>query len=191
MCKTKVVFDPRAFTVESSASAEILAMSDTVFRASSKKPSSSTASSVASDSTLLREMSKAMKKPASKKSGLETSILSAVAEGDEALADAYMALSIDPASGARKLTKEIVAAVASKAKINVSNIAKMISKAQKVSICFLLDTTGSMASYISGVKSQIIEIVRRVEASGCQIAGLAFVGYKDWCDGKLFTTVHY
>ncbi|XP_057380126.2 alpha-protein kinase vwkA-like [Daphnia carinata] len=40
-----------------------------------------------------------------------------------------------------------------------------------------------MYSYINEVKEQIVEIVARLEASGCGIEGLAFVGYKDWCDG--------
>ena len=63
-----------------------------------------------------------------------------------------------------------------KAKISVARVAAVITRAQKVTICFLLDTTGSMANYISGVKEQIVEIVQRVETSGCAIEGLAFVG---------------
>ncbi len=60
--------------------------------------------------------------------------------------------------------------------ISINRVVAVVSRAQNVSICFLLDTTGSMSSYISGVKEQIIDIVERVEKSGCGIEGLAFVG---------------
>ena len=192
-CRTRTV-DPHAFTVESSVTFERLTDSatvpDTYLTTSRRSPSGSSRLSAVPEDSLLREMCSVMKKPLRKeaptRSGLETSILSAIAEGDESLADAYMALSVDGVTGSRKLTKEIVAEVANKAKINVRSISKMISRAQKVSLCFLLDTTGSMHSYIAGVKLQIVEILRQVEKSGCMIAGIAFVGYKDWCDGKLF-----
>jgi hypothetical protein len=54
----------------------------------------------------------------------------------------------------------------------------------QVSICFVIDTTGSMESHIDGVKSQITEIVKELQEKGCQVMGVAFVGYKDWCDGE-------
>ena len=128
-------------------------------------------------------MEGAMKKPVRER-GIETSILTAIAEGDDDLATAYSNLSIDPKTGTKRLTKEIVEAVSLKSKIDVEKLASMIGRAQRVSLCFLLDTTGSMGSYISGVKDQIIEMVSQVKASGCKIVGLAFVGYKDWSEGK-------
>jgi hypothetical protein len=131
--------------------------------------------------SLLRAVAGEMKKP---KLGLETSILSAIAEGDDELADMYKTLSIDPSTGTKKLTKEIAVLVTKKTRTGVAKIAKLIIAAQVVSLCFLLDTTGSMQRYITEVKSQIVQIVRQVKASGCEIAGLAFIGYKDWCDGK-------
>ena len=63
------------------------------------------------------------------------------------------------------MSKDIVGLATKKALINVDTIAKLLSQAQNVSICFVLDTTGSMESYIKGVKDQILDIVRLVEAS--------------------------
>ena len=71
-------------------------------------------------------------------------------------------LSVDPATGAKKLTADIIfflGVATHKARINVAMIARLLRRAKVVSICFVLDTTGSMASYISGVKDQILEIV--------------------------------
>jgi len=134
------------------------------------------------DDTLLGVMESAMRKAKPRKSGLESSILSMVAE-DEDLVAAYSRLPVDPATGKKKLNKDMVESATSKAKIDVETISELISRAEVVTLCFVLDTTGSMASHISGVKEQIVEIVRQVQGSGCYIAGLAFVGYKDWCDG--------
>lgn len=144
----------------------------------------------APDRSLLTTMEDELKKP--KKSGLESSVLSAVAEGDEELARAYSRLTVNPVTGRKQLSKELVQVATRKAKIDVEQIASSISRAQIVSICFLLDTTGSMGSYISGVKEQIVEIINHVQGSGCCIAGLAFIGYKDWCDGKVLQVItHY
>ena len=125
------------------------------------------------------------KKTQPRRSGVETSILSAIAEGDDELATAYSKLSVDGSTGGKRLTKEIVSTATRKAKLDVVQVASLIIRAQRVSICFLLDTTGSMGPYIAGVRSQVAQIVRQVEDSSCKITGLAFVGYKDWCDGML------
>lgn len=85
--------------------------------------------------------------------------------------------------GITSVTKEMVSAVACRTKEQMNAAVRAISKAQKVSLCFVVDTTGSMGSHINGVLSQIEAIVAKVLKSGCRIAGLAFVGYKDWCDG--------
>ena len=135
------------------------------------------------DASLLRAMESGMKKePSSSKSGLEMSVLSSIAE-DAELATAYKKLSVS-SSGSRTLTAEIVSKAAVKSKIDVNRVVALIKRAQNVSICFVLDTTGSMLPYISGVKDQIFQIVDQVQASRCGVAGLAFVGYKDWCDGR-------
>ncbi len=130
------------------------------------------------DATLIAEMEDSMKanKSIPKKSGLETSILSAVADGDDELVKAYKKLTLNPTTGAREINKEIMKSVINKAQIDEKRMVDVVSQAQAISICFLLDTTRSMDSYISGVKEQIIEIVERVMASGCGLEGLAFVG---------------
>ena len=114
------------------------------------------------------------------KSGLETSISSVVAEGDDEPATAYSKLLVDPEK--KRPSKDIVEkATKKKAKIDVNRLASQISRAQNISICFVLDTTGSMAPYIDGVKDQIAEIVQQIQDSGCTISGLAFIGYKlEW-----------
>ena len=129
-----------------------------------------------------------MKKTVSsrKKSGLDVAVLSSIAEGDNELVAAYKKLSIDPHSGKKILTPDIVKSTVYKAKMDAKRVAAKFSRVQNVSICFVLDTTKSMTRYIKGVKDQIVEIVTNVHASNCGIAGLAFVGYSDWCAGMLF-----
>lgn len=61
-------------------------------------------------------------------------------------------------------------------------VKQSIRKAQNVSICFVVDCTGSMGPHIVAVKDAITQLVQNVEASGCRIAGIAFVGYRDWED---------
>ncbi len=138
------------------------------------------------EDSLLAAMESGMKKSAPRKSGVEMSILSAIAEGDTELVDSYKKLPIDPATGTKTLTSGIVSKAVSRAKVDVKRVADKFSRAQNVSLCFLLDTTGSMTPQINGVKEQIIEIVTGIQESNCCIAGIAFVGYKDWCDGNLF-----
>ncbi len=139
------------------------------------------------DDTLLGAMEDGMKKTVSsrKKSGLDVAVLSSIAEGDNELVAAYKKLSIDPHSGKKVLTPDIVKTTVYKAKMDAKRVAAKFSRVQNVSICFVLDTTKSMTRYIKGVKDQIVEIVTNVHASNCGIAGLAFVGYSDWCAGIL------
>ena len=136
------------------------------------------------DVALLGVMEKRMKQLPPRKSGLEASVLSSIAEGDSELVTAYNKLSSNPKSGAKILTPDIVETTVTKTKIDVDRLAGMIMKAQNVSICFLVDTTGSMTRYINGIKDQIVQMVNDIRASNCGIAGLSFVGYKDWSDGK-------
>nr|SVE86142.1 EOG090X06SH [Daphnia similis]SVE87397.1 EOG090X06SH [Daphnia similis] len=128
-----------------------------------------------SQQTVLKAMEAGMERKPEKKSGVESSILSAIADGDEELVRAYSGISLDPAARARQLDERIVNSVCSKAHMNIDRIARLTSQAHQIGICFLLDTTGSMHSYINGVKEQIVEIVTRLEASGCGIEGLSFV----------------
>jgi len=62
-----------------------------------------------------------------------------------------------------------------KAKTDVNRVATLIKRTQQVNLCFVLDTTGNMASYISGVKDQIIQIVTEVQVSLCSILDLSCV----------------
>ena len=127
-----------------------------------------------SEDARLAEMEAAMK---TKTSGLETSILSNVADNDGELLEAYKKSPlINPETKKREINQEIVRIATSKAKINAQRMSEVLIRAQTLSICFLLDTTGSMSKYISGVKEQIIGIVQRVEASGCKIDEIAFIG---------------
>ena len=81
------------------------------------------------------------------------------------------------------MTASAVERIGKAVALDVEAIAKAISRSQCVCLCFLMDTTGSMASHISGVKKQVQEIVKNVRDSGCRVNSLAFIGYKDWCDG--------
>lgn len=132
-------------------------------------------------STLLASSSKPKKK------GYEASVLAAIAEcgEDDELLDAFNDLEVDATTGKKILTPEIVKSVAKTMRKESMNVIKEIAKAQCVSICFVVDTTGSMSPHINAVRRQIEQIVESVLRTGCTIGGLAFVGYKDWCDGKL------
>lgn len=184
-------YDPAAFTAESSETKYMASMSktipDTVFAPTSKKMSKILEATLESDvdpllSGMLSGMSTSEKKPTPKRgSGVETSILSAVA-ADEGLAEEYKSLATDK-TGKAILTAEFAKITTETSMHQVRKVVDMSIKAQNISLCFLLDTTGSMGSYITGVKDQILEIVSQVTLSGCEISGISFVGYKDWCDG--------
>lgn len=62
----------------------------------------------------------------------------------------------------------------------VRRACRALSRMQRVSLAFLSDTTPSMAPHIEAVKEQCVEIVAILQRSGCELEGLAFVGYKDW-----------
>ncbi|CAE8595960.1 unnamed protein product [Polarella glacialis] len=113
-------------------------------------------------------------KPGKRTSPLEYAVCACIAE-DAELSHVY--------AGATAVSSEMTKAVCHKTTHSIRSAVKAISAAQKVSICFVLDTTGSMAGHIQGVKNQIGQIVTQIRSTGCKIAGLAFVGYKDWCDG--------
>lgn len=125
-----------------------------------------------------------MKNSSPRKSELELSVPSANAGGDSEVVTAEEGLSSVPKSVEKAPSPEIVETSVTKTEIGVDRLAEIIKKAQNVSICFLVDTTGSMTRYINGIKNQIVQIVSDIQEKGCGIAGLAFVGYKDWSDGK-------
>jgi hypothetical protein len=108
-------------------------------------------------------------------SGLRYSMLAAIAE-DADLSRTY-------AKEGSELTAKVAVEVGKKLAKGLRSAVAAITRAQNISLVFLLDTTGSMAGHMLGVKDQIGTIVKEIQASGCNIAGIAFVGYKDWSDG--------
>ena len=69
-------------------------------------------------------------------------------------------------------------------KREIDRVLKLMAAAQAVDLCFLVDCTGSMASYIQGVKEKIKTIVERSKRMLPDLNfSVAFVGYRDHCDG--------
>ena len=165
---TAIARNPNDFTIEADSTARSFVRSETI-----------------PDTAVFQKRSGGLSSRASIKTGTRASILADIAEGDEDLIFEYSKLSIDPSTGLKELTSKITELVASKREVNIQKVTFKMAQAQSVSICFLLDTTGSMAAYIEGVKTQIKEIVSLVKRNGCNLEGVAFVGYKDWCDGKI------
>jgi uncharacterized C2H2 Zn-finger protein len=152
--------------------------------ASSTKVSASASSTKGKEDSLLAGIAagfatKEKSKPT--KTGIESSILCSIAEDEELVAE-YLKLDVD-GDGTKKLTGDIAKLTSKKALRGTELAVKIMKKAQQVSLCFLVDTTSSMSSYIIGVKNQIKAVALDVEKSGCVIEGLAFIGYKDHCDG--------
>jgi hypothetical protein len=186
------------FTATASASRTLEAtIPDTVItkKKAPKKPSSASSRSSASssagpDPSLLRHMAAGL--AAGRREGragdssseraddrrdsdvFKHNLLASIAEDEE------LSRSIHPDT---VMTASAVARIGKAGALDVEAIAKAISRSQCVCLCFLMDTTGSMASHISGVKKQVQEIVKNVRDSGCRVNSLAFIGYKDWCDG--------
>ena len=90
---------------------------------------------------------------------------------------------IDPLNIASSVNHASISRAATLMSTKNNEIADVIAAAQQISICFVLDTTGSMGSHITGAKQQIVDIVARLKEKDCKIMAIAFVGYKDWCDG--------
>jgi len=67
----------------------------------------------------------------------------------------------------------------------ISQLKRHLKKASVVDICFLVDCTGSMSAYIAEVKSKIQWLVDEISQrhQDIQALHLAFVGYRDLCDG--------
>lgn len=79
--------------------------------------------------------------------------------------------------------RKVMATVGARYKQRLKQLMRAIADAQVVSLCFVVDTTGSMSSHIKGVRDQVSTIVRQLQRSKVQVAGVAFIGYKDWSDG--------
>ncbi|CAG8464439.1 8758_t:CDS:1 [Paraglomus occultum] len=60
-----------------------------------------------------------------------------------------------------------------------------IRRSMNVDLCFVLDCTGSMASYIAAAKDSILRIAECAKQANQNIAvWVGFVGYRDHCDGS-------
>eukprot|EP00041_Stephanoeca_diplocostata_P026006 m.693396 g.693396 ORF g.693396 m.693396 type:complete len:711 (+) comp22872_c0_seq3:173-2305(+) len=138
-----------------------------------------------SPDTLMKAMEIGMKRSPSSKSAkvnasMKHNILCSIAS-DPNLAEEFFDYD---SAGEVTLTKEMIHKVTDTAGLNVNSAVKYISLAQNVSLCFVVDTTGSMDEHICAVREQIVAIIEQVQAAGCKFAGIAFVGYKDWSDGE-------
>ncbi len=72
----------------------------------------------------------------------------------------------------------------------ISQLFYDLKNAEKVDICFLLDCTGSMSSYIMQAKAVINDVVSRLKTKFKDFElRCSFVGYRDHCDGDARITV--
>jgi hypothetical protein len=85
--------------------------------------------------------------------------------------------------GSADMPDDLAAVATSAFKTNLAKAIKRISAMQSVSICFVADSTGSMSCHLDAVKNHYSELISGVASYGCRVHGIAFVGYKDWCDG--------
>ncbi|RIA93474.1 kinase-like domain-containing protein [Glomus cerebriforme] len=62
---------------------------------------------------------------------------------------------------------------------------KNIKSSMQVDLCFVLDCTGSMSSYITAAKNCIQQVVEHMESTNPNIKlWIGFCGYRDHCDGS-------
>ncbi len=85
--------------------------------------------------------------------------------------------------GGEEPTGEMVTKCTEKYIRGVDRAIQELARMQRVSLCFLLDNTGSMAGSITSVKDNILAIVESIKGTGCSVIAVAFIGYKDWSDG--------
>jgi hypothetical protein len=156
--------------------------SDTV--ASSKLGKASSSKAGCPSSAVMKAMSEGFSTPTTESlhkkplsSTFKHNLLASVAEDVELARSILDTTDIDSDVDS---VKRVVGAL----NMDTKRIAAALQKAQAVALCFLVDTTGSMSSHIEGVKTQINDIVRAIHRTGCGVEGVAFVGYKDWCDGQ-------
>ena len=170
------------------------------------------AGAVASDASLLREMRAALEEsvssstpasrsaPAAAAAGrvarrgttpMEHAVLACVAEDEELSVSFATSRRSEPAgggvgggSGGGRVSRALAVAAARHVKSKLASALREIGRAQIVSLAFLVDTTSSMHGHIAGVRKQVERIVDEIGATGCKVAGVAFVGYKDHCDGR-------
>lgn len=75
-------------------------------------------------------------------------------------------------------------------KKKIAAIFNELKEAEKVDICFMVDSTGSMRKYIDEAKDVVHRIVKKLEKRFKDLElRVAFVGYRDHCDGSDRITV--
>lgn len=75
-------------------------------------------------------------------------------------------------------------------KMEIARVFQLMTASRSVQLCFMVDCTGSMASYIQEVKEKIQMIVDRSKGEFPDLnLAVAFVGYRDHCDGAQRTVV--
>ena len=73
----------------------------------------------------------------------------------------------------------------------IANLFAELKKAEKVDICFMLDATGSMSSYIAEAKNVIHKVIDKLKQRFQDFElRAAFVGYRDHSDGPKRVTVY-
>lgn len=73
----------------------------------------------------------------------------------------------------------------------IANIFAELKKAEKVDICFMLDATGSMSSYIAEAKNVIHRVIDKLKHRFEDFELRAsFVGYRDHADGPKRVTIY-
>ena len=85
--------------------------------------------------------------------------------------------------GSADMPDDLAAVAAASYNANLAKAMKKIAAMQRVSICFVADSTGSMRGHLDAVKNDYSKLIDGIKSFGCQVQGIAFVGYKDWCDG--------
>ncbi|RHY32513.1 hypothetical protein DYB32_002496 [Aphanomyces invadans] len=114
-------------------------------------------------------------RPTSAAEATERNVCGAIAS-DKTLADALSATSIEGSEVA-------IQAIRSTREKAVAIAIHSVRPTRDMYLAFLMDTTGSMGRHILSVKQQISALVASIAGLGPPHTFVAFVGYKDHCDG--------
>lgn len=89
-------------------------------------------------------------------------------------------------------SSKVIDIVTEMRKKDIRSVMRQVGAAESVDLAFIIDCTGSMASYIDSVKSSITEIVRRIRRTNGNLnLRLAVVGYRDIRDEKRFEVLDF
>ena len=85
---------------------------------------------------------------------------------------------------AAKLTRARAELRLTMRKTEVRDVMNMVKESERFGLCFMVDATGSMASYIEQVKTQVTKIATDVQRTNPHLSlRVGFVGYRDALDG--------